>query len=323
MVFFFMVHPISFSTFAKSHAFMRKGMIHTVSYNWSEVEQGAYAVFDLSKQLTQKLQKMVRQGSIFKIVGIDINTLVDASGTRNESGVSGVMRYFTPTKGRCDAWRSVFLATQKWRKAQGVPPNYNYDFRLGFDAGTVGASKVDFGAEISNQAWLEYYADDSTEASPQGLFLINSLSADSQQSIFDVHNLGIEMNDGASAPSFGQGWTPYSPFQSADEKIDMDFVKNEEALLVTNPNGPEYASLSADYFSFGVYATQDDDNGHATVPFMWRPVSNEYLPSMCGLFEMQVTDTIQEDDIQTLIVTFYVAGWSSILRRRGRKKSKK
>ena len=306
--------------------FMTKGMIHTVSYNWSEVEQGAYGYFDLSKQLTQKLQKMVRQGSIFKIVGIDIAVLPD-DGAQGEGGCAGVLRYFTPTKARCDAWRHAFSAVQKWRKIQGVSPNYNYDFRLGFDAAPFAAGKMDFGGEVSNQAWLEYYADDGTEATYQGLFLLNSASANSQQSIFDVYNLGIELADGASDPSFGQGWTPYSPYQSADEKVDMDFVKNEEALLVTNPAGPQYASLVPDYIGFQVSWSADGGSdiggGKSTLPFQWRPVSNEYLPMMCGLSEVQITDTVQEDNDQTLIFTFYVAGWSPILRRRGKSRRKK
>lgn len=305
---------------------MSKGMIHTVSYNWSEVEQGKYAVFDLSVQLTQKLQHMVRQGSIFKIVGIDIGVLPD-DGDEGEGGCAGILRYFTPTKGRCDAWRHAFLATQKWRKIQGVPPNYNYDFRLGFDAGTVSGGKVDFGKDIANQAWLEYYADDDSEATFQGLFLVNSAASESNQSIFDVYNLGIEMNDGSAEPTFGQGWTPYSPYESTDEKVEMDFVKNETALLVTNPKGPQYASLSNDYLAWNCSWSADGGSavggGKSTLPFQWRPVSNEYLPSLCGLFEMQVTDTTQAADDQTLIVTFFVAGWKPILRRRRRRKGRK
>lgn len=301
----------------------RKGMIHTLSYNWGNVDQGEYGYFDLSKQLTQKLQKMVRQGSIFKIVGIDIAVLPD-DGAEGEGGVAGVLRYFTPTKGRCDAWRHAFLATQKWRKIQGVSGNYNYDFRLGFDAAPFASGKMQFGGPVSNQAWLEYYADDDTEATYQGLFLLNSASANSQQSIFDVYNLGLEMNDGATSPSFGQGWTPYSPFQSVDEKVDMDFVKNEEALLVTNPNGPQYASLTPEYIGFQVSWSADGGidigGGKSTLPFQWRPVSNEYLPMLCGLSEIQITDTVQESANQTLIITFYVSGWSPILRRRRRKK---
>lgn len=305
-------------------------MIHTLSYNWDNVEQGDYGIIDLSADLTRKLQQMVRQGSIFKVVGIDIASLPDASGTSNEGGAAGVLRFYGPTKGRCDAWRHAFAAVSKWRKIQGVAPNYNYDFRVGFDAGIPTIQEggplkypYDSGANkyipTPNQAWLEYYADDVSEATFQGLFLTNSGAAESQQSIFDVYNLGIEMNDGKDAPTFGQGWTPYSPFESADAKVDMDFVKNETALLVTNPNGPQYASLTRDEIGFQTSWSQDDDNGQSTVPFSFRPVSAEYMPILCGLIEMQVTDTINESDVQTLITTVYVSGWKPILQRRRRK----
>lgn len=295
----------------------RKGMIHTCDYNWAEVEQGAFAVFDLSEQLTTTLQQMVRQGQIFKCVGIDIAVLPNSTGVDYvEAGVAGVISYLSPTKGRCDAWRRAFFATQKWRKIQGVSPNYQYDFRLGFDAGPEIAGKLDFGEPIVNQAWLEYYADDSSEGSTQGLYLLNSYASESQQSIFDVWNLGIDYKDGLDTPTFGQGWTPYSPYESTDDKIEMDFVKNEKTLLVTNPKGPAYAQLNTNDIAFSVSFTQDDDKGTSTLPYQFRPVSNEYIPIMCGLVGMQVSDTVQESDNQTLKITFYISGWKPILQRR-------
>jgi len=306
----------------------RKGMIHTISYNWNAVEQGSYGIFDFSQYLTETLQQMVRQGSIFKLVGMDISCLPD-DGSEGEGGCAGVLRFFQPTLGRCQAWRSAFYAVQKWRKAQGVPYNYNYDFRLGFDSAAEADSKDAFGYPTPNQAWLEYYADDASSESPQGLYLVNSKAASSNQSIFDVHNLGIDINDGEEAPSFGQGWTPYSPYNSTDEKIDMDFVKHETASLVLNPAGKaKYAQIRSETIGFNVSWTMDGGStisgGKNTPVFQWRPVAAEYLPVMCGLMEAQITDTVQEDDNQTLLLTFYVAGWTPLVRRKkGRRKSRK
>lgn len=300
-----------------------KGMVHTCSYDWSGVSQGSFGLFDFSRTLTETLQQMVRQGNIFKLVGLDIAVLPD-DGDEGEGGVAGVMRFFQPTLGRCQAWRSAFFATQKWRKIQGVPHNYNYDFRLGFDSAPEAAEKGEFGYPTPNQAWLEYYASDDSEESPQGLYLINSAAANSNQSIFDVHNLGIDINDGEENPSFGQGWTPYSPYQSTDEKIDMDFVKHETPLLVMNPAGKaKYAQVRPEEIGFQVSWSADGGSaiggGKSTAAFQWRPVANEYLPVMCGLMEAQITDTVQTDADQTLILTFYISGWKPLVRSRRRK----
>lgn len=302
-----------------------KGMVHTLSYNWDAAEQGQYGNFDFSERLTETFQQMVRQGNIFKLVGIDIAVLPDSTATDQiEAGAAGVLTFCTPTLGRCQAWRSAFYATQKWRKIQGVPHNYNYDFRLGFDAAAEAQSKDYFGFPTSNQAWLEYYADDDSEATYQGLYLLNSQAANSQQSVFDVHNLGIDINDGEENPSFGQGWTPYSPYESADEKVDMDFVKNERPILVLNPAGKaKYAQTRPEQIAWSCSWTQDDDKGTSTPPYQWRPVANEYLPVMCGLMQAYITDTVQEGSNQTLIFSFYIAGWTPLVRRKRGRKSRK
>lgn len=266
---------------------------------------------------------MVRQGSIFKVVGWDISMSVEEGAIFDpQSNATGSVSWISPSKGRCDAWRHAFYATQKWRKAQGVPPNYNYDFRLGFDAASE--REDTFGdSPTANQAWLEYYSDDDEESSYQGLFLMNSAAAESQQSIFDVYNLGIEHRDGTDVPTFGSGWQPYNPFESGEDRHEMDFVKNEQSLLVTNPRGPQYASLTRDFVGFQVSYTMDDDKGTTTVPYQYRPVAREYVPVMCGLLQVSVLDTMQQQGDVNLELSFYVAGWTSLLKRRGSRKGRK
>lgn len=303
---------------------MTKGMIHTISWDASRIEQGKHMALDFSRKLTENLQQMVRQGSIFKLVGLDINVLTDRTLTDlPEGSVSGQILYYQPTLGRCQAWRSAFFAAAKARKLQGIPYNYNYDFRLGFDAGSAGDGRIDFGDyPIANQAWLEYYEDDGTEAAFQGLFLTNTQAQDSQQSIFDVHNLGIQFVP-ASTAKFGGGWSPYNPVDSDSylTASKRDYVKNEAALLTTDPRGKvKYAQTRMEKIGFQVSYSQDDDKGNTSGVFQWRPVANEYLPVMCGLMEVVFTDTMQEDDKQSITVSAYIAGWKPILRRKSRKK---
>lgn len=305
---------------------MTKGMLHTLSYTFDGAGQGGmHGLMDISADLTRRLQRMVRQGSIFKLVGIDISASTDepiVPGTDVQTACAGVLKFYTPTKGRCDAWRNAFFAVQKWRKIQGCPPNYNYDFRVGFDANTeIQGFEVWGDYPTPNQAFIEHYANDMEESSAQGLFLTNSYATDSYQSLFDVWNMGIEMQDGSAAPRFGMGWQPYAPDPS--NKFDVDFVKNESALLVTNPKGPQYASLEKTEIGFTVGFSEDADVVSITSPWQWRPVANEYVPVLCGLIELMTLDSLENQQDCDLHITLYISGWKSILPRRKKRKSKK
>lgn len=305
----------------------RKGMLHTLSYGVgfdADLGNGEVAILDLSAELTRKMQRMVRQGQIFKLVGID---MAMQDKTDNEDGqATGYFQYMLPTKGRCDAWRTAFFAVQKWRKIQGIPANYNYDFRIGFNdvyndptGYSLQTRRAPFGTgddagqTIPNQAFLEI----ASNGDGQGLCMI-SPTANSATSIFDVHNLGIEYNDGATAPSFGYGWTPYFPTSNVQ---DMDFVINEHALLVTNPKGPQYASLIPDTIPWSVaYADKSTDGAVQT--WKWRPVTGEYVPIMLGLLELHVDD-VSNADKMSIIINIHLAGWKPILQRKKRRKSRR
>ena len=311
------------------------GMLHTVHLSMDNPRQDRFGLVDMSAQLTRKLQKMVRQGAIFKLVGIDGNLRVnlDDVTTFPQSSYAGLFFYISPTKGRCDAWRHAFKSVQKWRSLQGVAPNYNYDFRVGLDAKQEIEFTLQFGdSPISNQAWLERTEDVAN--SEQGLFLKNSYAADSYQSIFDVWNMGIEMNDGGSDPTFGQGWTPYIEDPTGTRNVPMDFVKNEQADLVTNPRGPSYASLEWDTIPWQLSFSKFDDTAGLMQPanvsatYQWRPVANEYVPVMCGLMMCGITAVSEggaTDSDGKLDFTFHIKGWNPIIKRRrkSRRRGKK
>ncbi len=296
-----------------------KGLLHTLAYQLGDsttpVANNAKYLLDTSADLTRKLQKMVRQGQIFKVVGFDISLENNLGGSDDVLGsCSGSINYISPTKARCDAWRHAFKATQKWRKIQGISPNYNYDFRVGLEEGITYAN-TKFGSatynDIANQAWLET----NGTGNALGLNLL-STTTDSQQSLFDVWNLGIEMSDATAVPTFGAGWNPYLP-DSGLNTTDMDFVINEASLLVTNPNGPQYASLEKSKIPFSCAYGQSATAKGAT-NFEWRPVTGEYIPVMNGLFEVHCKDVSQtsETDTVELLLNVHIAGWYPILKRR-------
>lgn len=286
-----------------------KGLLHTIKYQLGDssypIADNDHYLLDLTRELTEKLQKMVRQGSIVKVVGFDL--AVENQPDSASGAISGRIKYYSPTKARCDAWREAFKATQKWKKIQGISPNYNYDFRVGLDAGQsyAGAGTAHY-QNIANNAWLEL----DSGSVPQALALVDSSTVDSKQSLFDVWNLGIEKDDGAAAPTFGEGWHPYMPVSDVAAD-DMDFVMNETAILVTNPNGPQYASLEYDEIPFSCAF------GTSITNFKWRPVTGEYIPVMCGLLDVHCADVVKTGEAgPELTLNVHVAGWYPILKRR-------
>jgi len=293
----------------------RKGMLHQLTYqigtSVDPIENNHYVLFDLSRDLTLKMQNMVRQGQIFKLVGIDVG--LENNPDTAAGSVSGSFHYYTPTKGRCDAWRKAFSAVMKWRKIQGISPNFNYDFRVGIDAALdyENYGGTHYGS-IANQAWIELDA----ESDPLGLYLEDSGTVESKQSIFDVWNIGIPIN--TATPDFGQGWHPYLPV-SGDNSEEMDFVKHEFALLKTNPRGPQQARAEFDEIPFMVAYTQGYPTGYVDATnFKWRPTAGEYLPIMNGLLYGHMKDVSNFDDEATVEITvsFHISGWYPILKRR-------
>lgn len=111
------------------------GQIHTVNHTIpvNDGEEGNFWQMEMPQPLTQQLGHMVRSGNSFKCVGIDISIdpavvpLMQGSGA-----VSGVLRYYNPTRGRVMAWKAGFNAVKRAMKIQGISTakNNQYDFRV-------------------------------------------------------------------------------------------------------------------------------------------------------------------------------------------------
>ncbi len=130
------------------------GQIHTVNfYNQLDPDTSTslYCNYDVSGELSAQLQRMVRQGNFFKLVGIDMS--LSTVGTVGGGQITGFIRYFAPTKGRCAAYRGAFDAMRTAMNLQGINMRDNemYDFRVGFN----GYGALYDGATITNQATLD------------------------------------------------------------------------------------------------------------------------------------------------------------------------
>ncbi len=284
------------------------GQIHTVNVSQLVNTAGDTVLVDLPGILTNQLQHMVRQGQFFKVVGIDM-TCQDLVGAQGEVAVSGVMRYYAPTKGRCAAYKNAYRAVRQGMKLQGinVRGNRHYDFRvpMGATSGYVN------GADFLNQATI-----DGTNQ-----LTLDDTAASATDEVFTVYNQNIEPAQ-AAAPTFSTGFgIPGSAITGTD------YVLNEgeyyEGSMVP------FAEITKEEIPFSISFGQDAAQGISNVMTMqWRPDPALYLAVFTGQFEVvieDINDSVPATAI-TLEIAVHVAGWKSIMGSRsksGRRRHKR
>ena len=285
------------------------GMIHTVNRSFQiPTAAGASNIalgrIDLPGELTEQLQTMVRAGNYFKTVGIDItlDLLGDLSGS---SAVSGEIRYFAPTKGRCAAFRSAFQSMAEMMKTQGISmrDNHLYDFKASLNDRVYLPSDL-----MKNQATLD---------GTNGLSLItgDAFPVVEGTSIFGVHNAGVRpIYEGTDV--YSQGFRTLLDGGASR----TDFVLNDVAPYTGNS---DYASEEYETIPFQLaFSTTADER--ATATFQWRPDPALYLAVLCGQFEVFLTDNSSVNGIELfpaeLNVAVMVSGWKSIMGNPDNKK---
>jgi len=284
------------------------GQIHTCEYDHAipSPAGGGNAgqsnmLLDLSGHLTDQLQHMVRcGGNTFKMVGVDIGLeLEDTTGSDAGSvTVSGKMRYYAPTRGRCAAMREGWQATKRALKLQGINyrSNMNYDWRPLITSGLANASS------FKNQASIEVVA-----GAPVPLY-INDQS-ESTTGIFENWNNSVS-NQQAGTPDFSVGW---NIMQNA---VEQDYVLNEGTYL--KAGGRQYADTGYEEIPFQI--ALDNSDGHASATFQFRPDPALYMSILAGqiifLVEDCVFTNISEGNtpVARINISVYVSGWKSIMR---------
>jgi len=254
---------------------------------------------DVSGELTSQLQRMVRAGNFFKTVGIDITIGLNHDQDQAMS-VSGELRYYAPTMGRCEAFRSAFKAMADQMTIQGISMRDNplYDFRAPLNPSPP-ADLVSF----QNQATLD---------GTNGLSLNDPNN--SGQGIFNVHNDGVRpVYQGSDV--FSQGFKTL-----LDPAGGTDFVLNDVAPYTGNAN---IASLDYETIPFQLsFSTTTDEQSTAT--FQFRPDPALYVAVMCGQFQVVVNDMevkaiIALEEV-TLNIAVMTSGWKSIMGNPDKKK---
>lgn len=284
------------------------GQIHTANFDITNVTgQGIQYLLDPASVLSDQLNHMVRQaGNMFKVVGMDM-TISEFGGNLGGGSISGELRYYAPTRGRCDAIKQAFAAVREGAKIQGVrlTDNENYDFRVPMRDTTLYTSPY---GDLVNKATLNG-ADELVLASTGGA-----------TGVFDVHNAGIEPSQGGITPTFSSGYG--IPGLAG---TGTDFVLNEGAIF-----DPSMSNVANTEFESIPFQVSFDPQGDGMVTnWMWRPDPALYLAVLTGQFELYI-DEIDTDDAATALrldLAIHIAGWKSIMgnpdKKRGRRKSRK
>ncbi len=253
--------------------------------------------YDLAGMLSDKLQRMVRQGNYFKLVGIDIAIKPNTTNPGDGGQISGYFRYYSPTKGRCAAFRHAFKSMADLMKMQGIPmrTNQGYDFKVAL------SNNVSIPNVLINQATLDGVTGLALDGSPGN-------------SVFEVYNESVlpTLNNTPVADLFSEGFDTI--LQSGAGKTD--FVLNEASLYEGNP---DRADLSTERIPFQI--AYEPQGGSTTLNFQWRPDPALFVAVMTGNMEMVVEDIDLTGGATALELetSFMVSGWKSIMGNPGKK----
>lgn len=281
------------------------GQIHTVNFDAKIFENvGDAYLCDMSKELTQQLGHMVRNANIMKVVGIDMTA--SEFGDTGAASISGYLRYYAPSKGRCEAYKNAYEAVRRAMRINGVnvAGNKLYDFRVALNDRKFYLNGDDF----VNQAAIGG-VDGLGELSlgDGGLQGLN-------KSVFEVYNLDRQpVSTSTSTPTFSAGYNIVSP----DGSIS-DFVSNEGFYW---DGMKDEANMEMEYIPFQLSWTPTSDDTAFT--FQWRPDPALYISMMAGQFDI-IIDEIEGAETLRISVAAHVAGWKPLLggKKRGRGKSK-
>lgn len=277
------------------------GQIHTVNYNETVSAVGNKLLVDLPGQLTNQLQRMVRQGQYFKVVGIDM-TCRDLVGTQGEVAVSGVLNYYAPTEGRCNAYKNAYRAVRKGMQLQGINirGNQHYDFRvpLGVTTGYLN------GADFLNQATI-----DGTNQ-----LTLDDSAASTSDEVFTVYNANIQPAQTAVV-NFNEGFG-----LPGAAGTTTDFVLNEGEYH--EGSRVAFAEINKEQIPFSIsFGTDSAAGTSSTMMFQWRPDPALYLAVLTGQFEIEIDDI--NDSVPgtsvNLEITVHVSGWKSIMGSKNKK----
>lgn len=280
------------------------GQIHTVNrtFSFPALQQSATPFslgdVDVPAELTEQLSRMVRAGNFFKTVGIDISLGLNQD-LNQAASIGGYIRYYAPTRGRCEAFRGAFKAMADAMQMQGISmrDNHMYDFKAPLNQNHI--------ADFRNLATLD---------GSNGLCLSNTVNTGA--GIFQVHNASVRPTyQGTTSELFSEGFDT----KLAAGGSRTDFVLNEDIAYSGSENT---ANVTPETIPFTL--SHGDDDSSTTLSFQWRPDPALYLAVMCGQFQIVIEDLNVQSSIALeqieLNVAVMISGWKSIMGNPDKKK---
>lgn len=284
------------------------GQIHTTHFNFeapdTSIGAGDSFLCDGSAALSTQFNRNIRMMSIYKLVGADLVVqLPDGAAFNNMTSavVKGRLRYFQPTKGRCNALRDAYQQFRTMAKAQGVDPGKNklFDFR------------------IVPRPLSEYPLNNLPPTNPilntstfDGVNELVMRGGGAGHTVFTSYNESIRPRDGTvAAGDFASG---LDTWQSGTQ---TDFVLNEGTIQSGNPL---FADEEMEQIPFEL-AFDIAPGQLKAATLQWRPDPALYLGILGGFVEI-VFDEIAAEGTGVLVdgiefdISLHWAGWKSIVR---------
>ena len=218
--------------------------------------------------------------------------------------VTGEIRYYAPTKGRCEAFRNAFKTMKDTMRIQGIETWTNplYDFKARATSEQIKNQNNNVLNRIPNQATLN-----GTNA----LCLHDSAHVGS--SIFGIHNKNVEPRYTDSTGELFSGG--FDTLQSPSGATD--FVVNDTIPFTGNHNT---ASIEYESIPFMISWSPDEgagpnQNRMNPVSFQWRPDPALFIAVMCGQMEVYIEEINVDSGASSLNINsnFMVSGWKSIM----------
>ncbi len=271
------------------------GQIHVVNSTFPVSAAAEKLNIDLPGQLTSQLQRMVRAGTYHKCVGIDMT--LDTQGTLGGGQISGIIRYYAPTRGRCAAYRGAFQTMAELMKSQGLVMRENpmYDFKM----------------PINDETTVNTFENNATFKGNSYPLSLNASVA--SNSVFGVHNENVQPKyTGSAGDLFNGGFNTLLQ----DPAVGTDFVIND---TVPFTGDPDYAST--DYETIPFTLTWTPDTTDLAVGFQWRPDPALFLAVMCGQLQVEIEEVNLDGTAPGLNINIavMVSGWKSIMGDPNRK----
>ena len=296
------------------------GQIHTCDFNYELADTlvGQPFLCDSSAKLSTQFNRNIRMLQTYKWVGADLvvqlpeNIGVLGSGQSDRVIVKGRMRYFAPTKGRCDALRDAFSQFKENAKYQAVSPMKNklFDFRV------LPRGKSEYLNSISQ---------------PSGVFKTNDLlfnlttmdgsnelamiaGATPGNEVFTSYNENVRPQETTVTGSdFSSGLTT----QLGTLVTQTDFVLDEGLIQAGNPN---IADVKMEEIPFTL---SYDGTARRTMSLQWRPDPALFVSVLGGFVEIIIDEATADGATGTgaidgfeIDVSMHWAGWKSIAKPR-------